>query len=195
MVDYEAILNMFYPEANSRLRDILYTHSRNVADMALRVFDDHPELFDEGDRDMIEAATMLHDIGIVACDAPGIECHGTEPYICHGTIGAKMLRELNLADNTFGLDAETRETLARVCERHTGTGLTLSQIVNQNLPLPHKDLVPETTLEKVVCYADKFFSKTHPERCKTFEQAERSLMKFGEEGLVKFREWHADFGV
>ena len=82
---------------------------------------------------------------------------------------------------------------ARVCERHTGAGLTLDEIVSRNLPLPHRSFLPETTEEILICYADKFFSKTHPDREKTIELAERSLMKFGEEGLQRFREWHKLF--
>jgi uncharacterized protein len=84
---------------------------------------------------------------------------------------------------------------ARVCERHTGTGLTKEDIIKRNLPLPHQDFVPETWEEQVICYADKFFSKTHPEREKTFEQAEHSLAKFGEEGVVRFRYWASIFAL
>ena len=47
--------------------------------------------------------------------------------------------------------------------------------------------------EKVICYADKFFSKTHPEVEKTIEQAEQSLKRFGEEGLERFKGWEKLF--
>ena len=80
------------------------------------------------------------------------------------------------------------ESYARVCERHTGAGLTLNDIVSQNLPLPHHDLQPETIEEKLICYADKFFSKTRLDREKTIEQAEKSLSKFGGETLARFRD-------
>lgn len=195
MIEYNKIIDRFYPEAG-KLRDILYVHSRGVADLALEIFDAHAELFAderEGQRDFVEAAAMLHDIGIKHCNAPGIECYGSEPYICHGTIGAAMLRQMDISDSTLGLDADLRERLARVCERHTGTGLTLQQIQQQNLPLPHIDLVPETMAECLVCYADKFFSKTHPEVRKSFEKAKKSLMKFGEAGVEKFCLWHDMF--
>ena len=43
--------------------------------------------------DVVENAAMLHDIGIVRCDAAGIDCFGKEPYLCHGRIGAGMLRD------------------------------------------------------------------------------------------------------
>lgn len=125
---------------------------------------------------------MLHDIGIFKCDAAGIQCFGTEPYICHGRIGAEFLR------------SEGFPRHARVCERHTGAGITKAQIIAQNLPLPQQDFLPETMEEKVICYADKFFSKTHLDREKTIEQAEKSLSKFGEEGVLRFREWEKCFG-
>ena len=124
---------------------------------------------------------MLHDIGIFKCDAAGIQCFGTEPYICHGRIGAELLR------------SEGFPRHARVCERHTGTGITKAQIIAQNLPLPQQDFLPETMEEKVICYADKFFSKTHIDREKTIEQAEKSLSKFGDEGVLRFREWEKCF--
>ena len=124
---------------------------------------------------------MLHDIGIFKCDAAGIQCFGTEPYICHGRIGAELLR------------SEGFPRHARVCERHTGAGITKAQIIVQNLPLPQQDFLPETMEEKVICYADKFFSKTHIDREKTIEQAEKSLSKFGDEGVLRFREWEKCF--
>lgn len=177
-MDYQKIIDKYYPEA-SRLRDILIEHSRRVADRALRICDAHPEL--GMDRQFVEEAAMLHDIGIFRCDAPGIACHGTEPYICHGRIGADLMR------------SEGYERHARVCERHTGAGLSAADIASQHLPLPHRDFLPETLEEQVVCYADKFYSKSRPEREKTLEQAEKSLAKFGQEGLQRFLTWEKMF--
>ena len=173
-MDYQVIINKYYPE-DDELRHILLVHSRAVADKALAIADRHPEL--SLDRQFIEEAAMLHDIGIVRCNAPGIQCFGTEPYICHGRIGAEMLR------------AEGFPRHARVCERHTGAGITRRQIIAQKLPLPQQDFLPETMEEKVICYADKFFSKSHLDEEKTVEQAIASLSKFGEEGVARFREW------
>lgn len=177
-MDYQTIIDKYYPEA-SRLRDILICHSRQVADRALQICDAHPEL--GLDRTFVEEAAMLHDIGIFRCDAPGIACHGTEPYICHGRIGAELMRN------------EGYERHARVCERHTGAGLSRHDIVSQDLPLPHQDFLPETLEEKVICYADKFYSKSNPQKEKTHGQAEKSLAKFGEEGLARFKAWEKLF--
>ena len=154
---------------------ILVTHSRAVADKALEIARKHPEL--GADEAFIEEAAMLHDIGIVGVDAPAIACSGTEPYIRHGILGAEILRR------------EGMERHALVCERHTGTGLTLQQIVDQQLPLPHRDMQPQSIEEQIICFADKFFSKTRLDTEKSVEQARRSLEKFGAEGLVKFDAW------
>lgn len=177
-MDYQKIIDKYYPEDN-QLREIFITHSTLVTKRAVRIFDLHPELL--LDRQFIIEAAMLHDIGIFKCDAPGIHCVGSEPYLIHGRIGAELLR------------AEGYPKHARVCERHTGAGITKEEIIRLNLPLPHHDFLPETMEEKVICYADKFFSKTHPEVEKTIEQAERSLKRFGEEGLERFKTWEKLF--
>ena len=150
-------------------------HSRSVADKALAIAEAHPEL--PIDKQFVEEAAMLHDIGIFRTNAPSIYCFGTEPYICHGTIGAQLMREEGFPQH------------ALVCERHTGSGLSLLEIERQNLPVPHHDMLPLSLEEKLICYADKFFSKTHLERERTVEQARNSLLKFGEEGIARFDTW------
>lgn len=176
---WKEIIDKYYSE-DAALRHILITHSQSVAHKALQTVSLHPEL--KLDTQFIEEAAMLHDIGIIRTNAPGIQCFGTEPYICHGLLGAQMLR------------AEGLPRHARVCERHTGAGLSLTDITAQNLPLPHQDFLPETLEEQLICYADKFFSKTHLDREKTVEQAEHSIAKFGSEGLERFRRWEKLFG-
>ena len=168
------IIYKYYPEDN-QLRQILLNHSERVAKKALHVADSHPEL--SLDRQFLLDASLLHDIGIFLCDAPGIQCFGTYPYICHGYLGADLLRK------------EGFERHALVCERHTGAGLSLAQIESRDLPVPHRDMLPVTLEEQVVCFADKFFSKTRLDVEKTVEQARKSLMKFGEDGVERFDRW------
>ncbi|MBQ9669194.1 MAG: HD domain-containing protein [Prevotella sp.] len=163
-MDYQSIINKYYPE-NDALRRLLMKHSRQVADRCLAIADRHPEL--SLDRQFLEEAAMLHDIGIRWCQAPSIHCHGTEPYLRHGPIGGELLRR------------EGYERHARVAERHTGTGLP--------------GLEPETPEEQVVCYADKFYSKSRPDRVLTVDQAAESLARFGEAGVAKFRRWASMF--
>ena len=173
-MDYLAIIDQYYPQG-SKARDILLTHSECVTRKALQIADKHPEL--KLDRTFIQEAAMLHDIGIVKCNAPGIECFGVEPYIKHGIIGADMLRAAGFPKH------------ARVCERHTGAGIALQDIIEQHLPLPHQDFLPETMEEQVICYADKFYSKTHLDRVRTPEQALKSIGRFGKEGAQRFARW------
>lgn len=173
-MNYQAIIDKYYPEEND-LRHILTVHSRHVADKALRIVDSHPEL--GADRQFVEEAAMLHDIGIFLTHAPSIRCFGEKPYICHGTLGAELMR------------GEGFPRHALVCERHTGAGLSLHEIETQRLPVPHREMLPLSIEEKIVCYADKFFSKTKLDREKTPEAALLSLARFGEEGLERFRAW------
>ena len=173
-MDALSIINKYYPEDNE-LRHILVTHSRAVADKALDIAHRHPEL--NLDEAFIEEAALLHDIGIFLTDADGIHCHGTHPYICHGYLGADLLR------------AEGYPHHALVCERHTGAGLSLDEIERQQLPIPHRDMRPVSLEEQVVCFADKFFSKTKLDKEKSVEKALKSLLKHGDEGVGRFEHW------
>ena len=173
-MDALAIIDKYYPE-NNELKHILLTHSRSVANKALWIAERHPEL--ELDKQFLEEAALLHDIGVFLTDAPGIHCYGSHPYICHGYLGAELIRK----------EGYLRHAL--VCERHTGAGLSLESILSQNLSIPHRDMLPVTLEEQVICFADKFFSKTRLEDEKSLEKALKSLSKFGEEGIIRFNNW------
>lgn len=164
----------YYP-AGSEARRILVIHSRSVADKALAIARMHPEM--NLDLSFIEEAAMLHDIGVFRCHAPEIGCYGEADYICHGYIGAELMR------------ADGYPRHARVCERHTGTGLTLSMIEARNLPLPHRDFLPETLEEQLVCFADKFYSKTKLEKEKSVDKVRQSLSKYGDDTVRRFDHW------
>ena len=168
-----------YYARTPELRAILYKHSRLVADRCLLIAKRKPEL--PIDVNFVEEAALLHDIGILRTDAAGILCFGSAPYICHGYIGAEMLR------------AEGFPRHARVCERHTGTGLSREQILENGWPIPPQDYFPETIEEQLVCYADKFYSKSHPNKEKSPEKVIKSLAKYGEEGVERFRRWMKEF--
>ncbi len=174
MIDWIPLYDKYITD-NKPLYDLLQTHSRCVADKALAISAAHPELC--ADNVFIEESAMLHDIGIFLTDAAPIHCFGTNPYIAHGYLGAELLRSEGLPRH------------ALVCERHTGTGLSLDDIVTRGLPVPHRDMCPVSVEETLVCFADKFYSKTHPDREKTVAQIESGLIKFGEPCLQKFREW------
>ncbi len=179
--DYKEFIDSIYP-AGRKVSGILLSHSRAVADEALaiarRLKLDLPE-------EEIEAAAMLHDVGIIRVNAPGIGCYGTAPYLCHGIIGADMLRA-----------AGAPETYALVAERHTGAGLTNEEIESRGLPLPaDRSYMPESLLERLICYADCFYSKSGFMGRKPLERVEASMAKFGPAVLERFKELHAAFGA
>lgn len=179
MTDIESIIDRYYKD-NGRLRTILTVHSRLVVEKALRCADARGIVID---RDFVFEAAMLHDIGIFRCDAPDICCLGPEPYICHGIEGRAIL------------EAEGLPRHALVCERHTGAGLTVDDIVKQNLPLPHRDMTPQTVEEKLICYADKFYSKSgdiHAE--KPLDRVVASMSRHGDDTLRRFMCLHTEFG-
>ena len=178
MVNVQCIIHK-YCEGNEPLEQVLLKHSTDVAQRALKIAKAHPEL--GVDETFLWEAAMLHDIGIIRVDAPGIYCYGTEHYIRHGILGAEILRSEGLPRH------------ARVAERHTGTGLTAEEIERQNLPLPHQDFKPETIEEQIICYADKFYSKSHLDIEKTPEHAMRSLEKFGFGCVAAFKAWKERF--
>lgn len=173
------IIARFYP-AHSRAYELLVRHCQDVAHKAVEVCRLHPEL--RADENFVFEAAMLHDIGMCRTYAPEIYCYGTEPYLRHGFWGGQMLRAVGL------------EPHARVAERHTGTGLSDEAIRTRGIQLPPGIYMPQTTEEKIICYADKFYSKSHPERIKTPEHIRESLSKYGADSTARWDEMHHLFG-
>lgn len=170
-MDPLGIINKYY-DNSSKLYTILYVHSLSVADKAMEIAKCHPEM--EIDLDFLYEAALLHDIGIIKTDAPEIGCLGTYPYICHGYLGAEMLIR------------EGWEKHALVCERHTGSGITRASILENQMPLPVRDMLPVSIEEKLVCFADKFYSKSHPEKVKSIDKIKKSLSKYGNDSVTRF---------
>ena len=162
MYNYLSIINFFYSE-NDPAREILLLHSTQVRNKALLIARHQPCKLD---LDLIEAGAMIHDIGIRFCNAPDIGCSGEDDYLLHGILGAESIRALS---------PNHCEKLARICERHTGSGILASEIKAQNLKLPERDLIPESPEEKIICLADKFFSKSGDMREKSIEEIRHRL--------------------
>ena len=100
-----------------------------------------------------------------------------------------MLREYG---RRHGLNLEA---YARICERHTGTGITAEEIRNQKLPVPERDYLPETPEEKLVCLADKFYSKSGGMKEKSISRIRQSMLKFGVDSVARLEEMCRMFGV
>lgn len=164
MEHYYRIIDKYYPEGTP-LRDIYLRHATDVAALAEEL---RARCMPDLDPERVRAAAMMHDIGIFLTDAPAIECRGTAPYISHGPLGAQLLRS-----------EHAPEWMARVAERHTGVGIG--------------DMVPETPLEKLVCYADKFYSKSGDMEEKPLERVRASIARFGTEAAARFEKLRGEF--
>lgn len=163
-----------YYKKDSELFEILVVHSNLVAKKALEIAKRVPEL--SPDLSFICEAAMLHDIGIFKTHAPIINCHGDKNYLCHGYLGREILEK----------EGYTKHAL--VCERHTGTGLSLADITNQKLPLPQRDMRPQTIEEEIICLADKFYSKNPNElkKEKTIKEIKKGFEKYGKNKVEEF---------
>jgi uncharacterized protein len=172
-----------YIKPNSYAFSLYAVHSVLVAELAVKI---GIQLgLSTTDQQFITEAALLHDIGIVRVRDAELGCTGDLPYICHGVEGAKILLSEGLPQH------------ARVAERHTGVGITSAEIGQQQLPLPKRDLVPETLAEKIIAYADKFYSKTpaHLWQPYTVTEIEGNLRPYGEAKVTIFREWHQQFSA
>jgi uncharacterized protein len=178
-MDLLYLFDKYFP--TREVREIVLTHSRLVTEKALAVATalDDPGL----DLAFIGEAALLHDIGICRVRTARFGGEGSEPYIRHGIIGREIL------------EAEGLPRHALVCERHIGVGLTPDDIVSQNLPLPLRDMSPRSTEERIVCFADLFYSKTPGglTREKSPDEVRRSLERFGGDKAATFDGWLAEF--
>jgi uncharacterized protein len=178
----QELFDKYYP-VDSEARKYLYIHSMKVREVALRIATLKPHL--GANPDIIKDASFLHDIGIFMTDAPDIGCYGSFPYVAHGYLGRELLEK------------EGFEKIAPVCERHMGVGITRQEIIEKQMPLPHRDMVPVTIEEKIICYADKFFSKSATDltKPKSPEKIRKKLAKYGEDKIQRFDEMVNLFGL
>jgi uncharacterized protein len=162
---------------------IYMEHARLVASKALEVAGRAERLGMRPDRQFVWEAAMLHDMGIFLTRAPMIGCRGEEPYVRHGLLGAQLLRKEGLPRH------------ALVAERHIGTGISKEDVTAEGLPLPKRDMVPVTLEEKIVCFADKFFTKRPGASAKemTIDEAREDVARY-RKGDARFQEWLELFG-
>jgi len=171
------IIHKYY-DPTSELYRILMTHSvlvtKKALDIATAFQSRQPQ--HEIDLNFIYEAAMLHDLGIFRCAAPEIFCAGSAPYICHGMIGREILESEGLPRH------------ALVCERHTGAGLSRQNVIQQKLPLPLRDYLPVSHEEKIICLADRFYSKTPNELFyeKKLRQIHQNMLEWGPKISARF---------
>ena len=179
-IDTEELLKETFGAGTRRL-DIVRRHGEQVAARALKIAADLDDA--SIDAEFLYTAAMLHDIGIVKTAAPQLDCHGDQPYIRHGILGRQMLDDHGLPRH------------ALVCERHVGVGITTTEIREHGLPLPLRDMRPVSIEEALICYADKFFSKTNAgrEKAPSASQVARRLKTYGRRQVATFTRWAARF--
>ncbi|MFE7889777.1 HD domain-containing protein [Streptomyces sp. NPDC057412] len=134
------------------------------------------------DAELVRAGCLLHDIGVYRLyDADGRLDH--KNYIRHGLLGQELLEGV-------GLPA----VQCRFCSHHTGVGVTRQDVVRQNLPVPPADYLAETPEERLVMYADKFHSKSRPDRFLAPDAYAAHVRRFGEEKVTAFQALRDEFG-
>lgn len=175
-VDYFKIINK-YIDPNSLTYSLYVPHASLVTGKAIKVA--MKMGLEQDQLEFIEEASMLHDIGIIKTNVPALGCIGKLPYICHGVEGRKILESERLPKH------------ALVAERHNGVGILENEIIEQNLPLPHRDLFPETLEEKIIAWADLFYSKVVDRLFheKTLEEIRPRVIRFSKRHEKTFNEW------
>jgi uncharacterized protein len=163
---------------------VMLAHAREVAGLAELVAEQVNREQPVDIAFVVEAA-WLHDIGIGQTYSPRHGCFGRDPYITHGVHGASLLDQAGLPRH------------ALVCERHIGVGLSIADIDRQQLPLPRRDMRPQSIEEQIVAYADLFFSKKsdRPHGPREVERVRAKLGRYGAEKIAIFDAWHARFGL
>ncbi|MEJ2184061.1 MAG: HDIG domain-containing protein [Nitrospirota bacterium] len=179
-MDPTAIIAKYY-RSSPRARRLLVDHSEAVAAKALAVARHVAHL--GPDLDFLREAALLHDVGILWTRAPLLGCRGERPYVVHGVLGRELLEREGLPRH------------ALVAERHVGVGLSAEDVRRSGLPLPERDMLPVSLEEKIVCFADKFFSKDGGSaREKPLEVVRASIARYGGEKLAVFDRWLCFFG-
>ena len=162
---------------------IIVGHGRAVAGLALRV----SRLLGLAEEEcrFVEEAALLHDIGVCRIRAPKLGLESGLPYIMHGIIGREILEQEGFPRH------------ALVCERHIGVGLTVEDIVRQQLPLPLRDMTPLSLPEQIICFADLFYSKSPGKisHQKSADKVRSKLAGFGEGKARIFDRWMELFGA
>ncbi|MGE5299768.1 MAG: HD domain-containing protein [Acidobacteriota bacterium] len=180
-IDVVGIIRKYY-EPGSLAYNLLIGHSTAVAQKALviagRLMHMKPDMI------FTEEAAMLHDIGIFGTNVPSIGCYGDKPYVCHGYLGREVL------------ESEGLPVHALVCERHVGVGISVADIDRNGLPIPRRDMLPVTLEERIICFADKFFSKKKDSigQQKPLEEVKRDIERYGPEKMERFEEMLREFG-
>jgi uncharacterized protein len=150
-----------YSNSNTSFENVL-SHVKAVQKVAVRFASKIPKV----DMYKIKIGSLLHDIGRFSCPPGKDKCK-------HALVGADIVRREGLG-----------ESLALIVERHIGAGIRKEDIIEQNLPLPHRDFVPLTKEEKIIAHADNLIFGSKEGK---FERViERFSKELGNENAKRF---------
>jgi uncharacterized protein len=158
--------------------DLVWTHSQIVMEIARQLARNYAEKSGETiDYDLIKTGALVHDIG-------SYKCFGDKkyPYILHGIFGREIL-----------LNEGYSPQIADCAASHVGVGITTKEIKERKMPLPIADYLPQTLEEELICYADKFHSKSP--KFDEFTEIEAEVKKYGREPFKRLIKLHDKFGL
>ena len=179
-MDPLSILQKYYPPQSKAL-EIILNHSRKVAEKAIAIANQNPQL--EIDTNFLEEAALLHDIGYIKVNLPLLDCHGQADPLLHGVIGREILEQEGLPRH------------ALVAERHVGGGIDKQQIIERHLPLPPRDMIPQTNEEKLIAFVDKFYTKGDLHKTITADEIIAKLSAHSPKSVEHFLSWQKLFNT
>jgi len=165
----------------ARLWKTFFVHSVLVTQFSLQIAEKLG--LDDKTKKFIEEAAMLHDIGIGKVSMDTRDAQTKPPYILHGLFGEKILADLGYPLH------------AAVCRNHIGVGLSKEIILKNKFPLPACDMLPSTLPEKIITYADLFFSKTDIYHKRSFAEVKSKISSYGKEQLDELQVLHKRFAL
>lgn len=181
MLPYFDLIQKYIPIGSEAYR-IYVIHVTLVTQLALKI--GRLQGLEQKQLQFIEEAGMLHDIGIVRTKTPQLGCHGDLPYMSHLTEGRAMLLKEGLPKH------------ARVAANHVGVGgLSKDEIITQQLLLPAEDILCESIEERIISYADLWYSKSAKHLWTQISKEQlRSKLAARPKSLKRFNSWYKEFG-
>jgi len=177
--DIERLHHKYAP--NQKVYDLVYGHCQIVCEIALWCADNISQNT-KVDKELLQKATLLHDIGSYAFFDDEGNTLNDRLYPQHAILGARILEDEGLSKD-----------IADIISTHVLLGLSKQEIIDTPWYLPERDYIPQCIEGELLCYADRFHSK-HPtfNAYDTFlARLKKSLPKQSE----RFEKWAERFGL
>lgn len=126
-------------------------HSKTISKQCLKVAQKIMENGYEVNLDLVQAGALLHDLAMPLIGKEIVRCQ-------HAFMAGKIVRKLGYPE------------VAKIAERHYGSGLSKEEIIQNGLFLPRKDFIPKTIEEKIVNFVDRLSNPTALQKKKLIEE-------------------------